>query len=526
MKGTTIRRLAGAVAATMMTLALPAAAQELTIGLGAAVTSIDPHFHALSPNNQIGRHIFDRLTHSDARQRLVPGLATEWKAIDETTWEFKLRKGVKFHDGSEFTAEDVVATLKRVPWVPNSPSSFRIYTQGVKSWEIVDPYTIRLKTEKVYPLLPLDLSSVNIVSKAHEQSPTVDFNGGRAAVGTGPFKFVEYIPGDRIVLARNDAYWGPKPPWARVTMKLITNNSARVAALLAGDVQLIEYVPATDYAQLKKNANITVSQIGGNRLIYLHIDSFRDETPFATDKSGAALKKNPLKDPRVRLALSKAINRQGITQNVMEGLAIPAGGVMADGFFGTSPKLKPEKLDIEGAKKLLAAAGYPNGFGLTIHGPNDRYPNDAKVLQAIGPMFNKIGVDTKVVTQPWSVFASAGSNPNYAYSVMLVGWGADTGEVSSPLRSVLATVNREAGMGGSNRGRYSNPKMDALLAQALQTVDDNKREALLREATEAAIGDVGIIPLHYQINVWASRKGITYVPRADEYTLAQDVVAK
>jgi peptide/nickel transport system substrate-binding protein len=521
-----MRRAAGAAAATMMMLALPAAAQELTIGLGASVTSIDPHFHALSPNNQIGRHIFDRLTHTDAQQRLVPGLATEWKAIDDTTWEFKLRKGVKFHDGSDFTAEDVVATLKRVPWVPNSPSSFRIYTQGVKSWEIVDPYTLRLKTEKVYPLLPLDLSSVNIVSKAHEQSPTADFNGGRAAIGTGPFKFVEYVPGERIVLARNDAYWGPKPTWARVTMKLITNNSARVAALLAGDVQLIEYVPATDYAQLKANANIAVTQIVGNRLIYLHIDSFRDETPFATDKSGNALKKNPLKDVRVRKALSKAINRQGITQNVMEGLAIPAGGVMADGFFGASPKLKPEPLDVEGAKKLLAEAGYPNGFGLTIHGPNDRYPNDARVLQAIGPMFNRIGIETKVVTQPWSVFASQGSNPNYAYSVMLVGWGADTGEVSSPLRSVLATVNREGGMGGSNRGRYSNPKMDAMLAQALQTVDDDKREALLREATEVAIHDVGIIPLHYQINVWASRKGVSYVPRADEYTLAQDVLAK
>jgi peptide/nickel transport system substrate-binding protein len=521
-----MRRVAGAAAATMMMLALPAAAQELTIGLGASVTSIDPHFHALNPNNQVARHIFDRLMHNDAQQRLIPGLATEWKAIDDTTWEFKLRKGVKFHDGSDFTAEDVVATLKRVPWVPNSPSSFRVYTNGVKSWEIVDPYTLRLKTEKVYPLLPLDLSTINIVSKAHEQSPTVDFNGGRAAVGTGPFKFVEYVPGERIVLARNDQYWGPKPAWSRVTMKLITNNSARVAALLAGDVQLIEYVPATDYAQLKANPNINVSQVVGNRFIYLHLDSFRDETPFATDKSGNVLKKNPLKDVRVRKALSKAISRQNITERVMEGLAIPAGGLMADGFFGASPKLKPEPQDIEGAKKLLAEAGYPNGFGLTIHGPNDRYPNDAKVLQAIGAMFNRIGIDTKVVTQPWSVYASQGSNPNYAYSVMLVGWGADTGEVSSPLRAVLATVNREAGLGGSNRGRYSNPKMDALLAQALQTVDDDKREAVLRQATEEAIGDVGVIPLHYQINVWASRKGVSYVPRADEYTLAQEVLAK
>lgn len=526
MIGMRLRHLAGAVALTLTTLALPAAAQELTIGLGASVTSIDPHFHALNPNNQVAMHIFDRLIHKDQQQRLIPGLATEWKAIDDTTWEFKLRKGVKFHDGNEFTAEDVVASIRRVPWVPNSPSSFRIYTNAVTGTEIVDPYTLRLKTAAVYPLLPLDIASINIVSKAHEQSPTVDFNGGRAAVGTGPFKFVEYVPGERIVLARNDAYWGPKPAWARVTMKLITNNSARVAALLAGDVQLIEYVPATDYAQLKANANITVSQIVGNRFIYLHVDSFRDESPFVTDKSGAVLKKNPLKDARVRKALSKAINRQGITQNVMEGLAIPAGGVMADGFFGASPKLKPEPQDIEGAKKLLAEAGYPNGFGLTIHGPNDRYPNDAKVLQAIGAMFNRIGVDTKVVTQPWAVYASQGSNPNYAYSVMLVGWGADTGEVSSPLRSVLATVSRERGRGGSNRGRYSNPKMDMLLDQALATVDDDKREALLRQATEEAINDVGVIPLHYQINVWASRKGFSYLPRADEYTLAQEVLAK
>jgi peptide/nickel transport system substrate-binding protein len=196
---------------------------------------------------------------------------------------------------------------------------------------------------------------------------------------------------------------------------------------------------------------------------------------------------------------------------------------MADGFFGTSPKLKPDAFDAEGARKLLTEAGYPNGFGLTIHGPNDRYPNDEKVLQAIGPMFNRVGIDTKVVTMPWATFAGQSSNPNYAFSVMLVGWGADTGEVSSPLRSLLATVNRDAGMGGSNRGRYSNPKMDTMLAQALATVDDEKRDKLLQEASEVAIGDMGLIPLHYQINVWAMRKGLSYAPRADEYTLAQGV---
>ncbi|HEX9461571.1 MAG TPA: ABC transporter substrate-binding protein [Alphaproteobacteria bacterium] len=516
-----LRALACLVAAAMVSTV--AAAEDLTVALSGAVTSMDPQFHVLSPNNAVARHLFDRLVDTDEHQRPRPGLATEWKAIDDTTWEFKLRQGVKFHDGSDFTAEDVVATLKRVPWVPNSPSSFRIYTQAIVSTEILDPYTIRFKTASPYPLLPIDLSAVHIISRKFEQAPTGDFNSGRAAIGTGPFKFVEYVPGDRIVLVRNDSYWGPKPDWQRVTLKQISNNSARVAALLAGDVQIIEQVPSTDYAKLRTTPDVAVSEIVGNRLIYLHLDSFRDQTPFVTDKTGAVLPNNPLKDVRVRRALSKAINRQAIVDRIMEGIAIPAGGLMAEGFFGVSPKLKPDPFDPEGARKLLTEAGYPNGFGMTIHGPNDRYLNDEKILQAIGPMFNRVGIDTKVVTQPWATFASASSAPNYAYSVMLVGWGADTGEVSSPLRSLLATPSKDKGWGGSNRGRYSNPKMDALLSQALETVDDQKRDKLLQQASEVAIADVGLIPLHYQINVWATRKGYTYAPRADEYTLAHSV---
>jgi peptide/nickel transport system substrate-binding protein len=498
-------------------------AQNLTVGLSSSVTSVDPHFHNLSPNTNVALHIFSPLILKDEHQHLMPGLATEWKAIDDTTWEFKLRHGVKFHDGSDFTADDVVATLKRIPWVPNSPSSFRIYTQAITGWEVLDPYTIRLKTAQPYPLLPLDVSSFMIVPKKDEQAPTGDFNSGRAAVGTGPFRFVEFVPGDRIVLERNDAYWGPKPAWQRVTLKIIPNNTARVAALLAGDVQIIEQVPSTDYAKLKTNPDVTISQVVGNRLIYLALDSFRDQSPFVTDKEGAVLPNNPLKDVRVRRALSKAINRPAIVERIMDNLAIPAGGVLPEGFFGVSPKLKPEPFDPEGAKKLLTEAGYPNGFGVTIHGPNDRYLNDEKVLQAIGPMFSRVGIDTKVDTKPWATYASQASAPTYAYSVMLFGWGADTGEVSSPLRSLLATVNKEAGMGASNRGRYSNPKMDALLQKALATVDDEKRDTLLQQATEVAIADQGIIPLQYQINVWATRKGYVYLPRTDEYTLAQSV---
>ncbi|MGE0718178.1 MAG: ABC transporter substrate-binding protein, partial [Alphaproteobacteria bacterium] len=339
----------------------------------------------------------------------------------------------------------------------------------------------------------------------------------------GPFRLVEYVSGHRTVLARNDAWWGEKPHWAKATLRQMTNSGARVAALLAGDVPFIDSVPTTDVARLRTNPNVAIAETVSSRVVFLHIDSFRDQTPFATSKSGQPLDRNPLKDRRVRQALSKAIDRQAIVDRLMEGVAVPAGGILTDGFFGSSPNLKPEKFDPDGAKALLAEAGYPNGFALTAHGPNDRYVNDAKILQAVAAMWTRIGVDTKVVTEPWSVFAGAASAPRYSYSVVFVGWGTNTGEASSPLRALLATVDPATGMGPSNRGRYSNPAFDAALKEALATVDDKKRERLLQQASEIAIGDYGLIPLHYQVAVWGMRKGLTYKARADEYSYAHHI---
>ncbi len=520
------RALAVGLTAALVSVAVSArdlAAQDLAIGLGTPPTSLDPHFHNFTPNNSIAVHIFDRLVHRDERQRLIPGLATSWRAVDETTWEFTLRQGVKFHDGSEFDAEDVVATLTRVPGIPNSPSSFGLYVRGIAKWDIVDPQTIRLKTVKVNPTLPLDLSTINIISRRNVASTTGDFNLGRAVNGTGPFRFVEYISGEKLVLARNDGYWGRKPDWARVTFVMIASPAARVTALTANEVQLIEQVPSPDQSKLKTDPNVTLAQTVGSRLIYLAVDSFRDQSPYTTDKAGAVLPNNPLRDPRVRRALSKAINRQALAERVMGGFAAPAGGLLAEGFFGASPKLKAEAFDPEGARRLLTEAGYPNGFGITIHGPNDRYVNDEKVLQTIGPMFSRVGVDTRVVTQGWSSFINQASAPTFAYSLMLVGWASETGDASSPLRALVASVNREAGFGDSNRGRYSNDKVDALLNQALSAVDAAKREALLQEASELAIADQAVIPLYFPVNVWAMRKGYSYAPRSDEYTLAHSV---
>jgi len=499
----------------------PAIAADLAIGLGADVTSIDPHALNAAPNNGIGEQIFDMLVRRDPRQRFVPGLAESWRLINDTTWEFKLRRGVKFHDGSDFTAEDVVFSLDR-PAAIGGMGGFTVFTRPITEKIIVDPYTLHLKTATPYPNMPSDMASVIIVQKrAAQNASSADFDSGKAAIGTGPYKLVRFLKGDRIELARHDAYWGPKPHWDRVTMRLITNDSARIAALLAGDVQFIEIVPPTDYAKLKTNNAITIFTGPSNRMIFYHLDSERDKTPFVTDKAGKPLEKNPLKDVRVRRALSKAINRQALVDRIMEGLAQPAAQFVPEGFFGFVPGIKPEPFDPDGARKLLAEAGYPDGFGLTLHGPNNRYVNDEQVVQAVAQMWTRIGIATKVEVMPFSVYIPRARK--FDFSAALLGWGVSTGEASYPLRSLVATVNTEKGSGTFNWSHYSNVKMDQLLEQALATVDNAKRESLLRDATEIALKDQAVIPLYYQINTWAARKGYVYTPRTDERTYAHEV---
>jgi len=496
-------------------------AAELSIALGADVTSIDPHFHNLTPNNNVGGHIFEPLVTKDARGRLTPGLAESWRTVDDLTWEFRLRKGVKFHDGSDFTAADVAFSLDRVPGVPNSPSPFTTYSKQITEKVIIDPHTIRLKTAAPYPLMPNDMGTILIVSsRAAKGASTEDFNAGKAAIGTGPFRFVRWQKGDRIELARHDAYWGTKPAWDKVTFRIITSDPTRVAALMAGDVRAIENVPTADLAKVSKTAGLSLYRVVSHRVMYLHLDSSRDRSPFVTDKSGKPLERNPLKDVRVRRAMSKAINRQALVDRVMEGAARPTGQLMPEGMFGYTPALKPEPYDPDGARKLLAEAGYPDGFGLTLHGPNNRYVNDEQIAQAIAQMLTRIGIVTRVDAMPSSVYFSRANKLDFSF--ILVGWGSDTAEASSPLKALLATYSKEKGMGQANRGRYSNAKVDAALEQALATVDDAKREKLLQQATEIAMTDLGIIPLYHQENLWATRKGVAYTPRADERTFAHE----
>jgi peptide/nickel transport system substrate-binding protein len=457
----------------------------------------------------------------------MPGLALSWKPTDDLTWEFKLRKGVKFHDGTDFTADDVVCTFERAPNVPNSPASFGTYIKG-KTVVKVDDYTVHFKTAEPYPVMGNDVSTIPIISDSVGcGASTEDFNSGKAAVGTGPFKFVSYKPGESIVMTRNDAYWGDKSPWSEIEFRPIKSGPSRVAALLAGDVDMIAGVPTTDIETLKKNDKVTLSQGVSNRVIYLHMDQFREDSPFIHAHGGGKIK-NPLLDLRVRKAISMAINRDAIVDRVMEGVAIKAGQLLPEAFFGISPNLKPVEYDPKGAKALLAEAGYPDGFEMTIHGPNDRYLNDAKIAEAIGQMLTRVGIKTAVETMPRSVYFSrastGGEGGQPEFSFILVGWGAGSGESSSPLKSLIHTYNKAGGFGAANRGRYSNKDVDAAIEEALRTVDDPKRQDLLAKATEMSINDVAIIPTHFQVNTWASRKGIKYIARTDEYTNATGVV--
>ncbi len=291
----------------------------------------------------------------------------------------------------------------------------------------------------------------------------------------------------------------------------------RTAALLSGELDVIEHVPPRGQRKtIKKNNKLKLEHTVSWRTIFLHLDQYRNQPPWLTDSAGKPLAKNPFMDVHVRRAMSMAINRPAITERVMEKLAVHAANIVSPGVFGHNPQLKPEAHNPDGAKKLLAEAGYPNGFNVTLSGPNNRYINDEQVLQAVAQMLARIGIQTKVEALPLNAFLGNVRKEETSFS--LLGWGSFAGDLA--LRSLLATPNRERAWGAWNWGRSSNPKLDQLIGQSLASVDAKAREALAREATAVAMNDVPLIPLHHQIVSWAMRSDVSYTPRTDEFTFA------
>lgn len=519
MKNRSIRLLS---AALLLSASLTSNAQVLTVGT-ATVPSIDPHFAFFVSNVAYWKHVFSSLTTIE-KGKLVPDLADSWRSVTPTIWEFKLRPNVKFHDGSAFTAEDVAFSINRALTIKNSTSPYASMLTSVKDVQVVDPLTVRLSTSTPEPLLPRNLNSIAIVSrKAAENASAAEFNSGKAAIGTGPFKFSAYVPGERYELTRNEDYYGTKPAWQKVTFRIITQDASRIAALLGGDVDLIEAVPPGDVPKLKENKNVAVRMGSSDRLYLMFYNLQKDSNPFVTDKKGVPLPKNPFKDRRVREAMSLAIDRNALVARVMNGAGVPANQMTYPGSAGFNPELPPLQFDTAKAKRLLADAGYPDGFGLTVHCSNDRYPNDARICQTVGQMLARIGMAIKVEAQPKAVYFGKVMPPNTEYAFGLFGASDPSGEGTTLLPAVVQTRDPATKTGLLNIAGYSNPAVDQRINQLRPEFDPAKRAALARSAMGFVAEDLPYLPLFVGSVVAASKTNLTFEVRVDEMTLAQDV---
>ncbi|HBF28639.1 ABC transporter substrate-binding protein [Rhizobium sp.] len=497
-----------------------ACATDLTLGSSTEPSALDPQFSRTGNNQNVALEMFDRLVQTDAKMRIEPALAQSWTNIDPLTWQVKLRPGVTFHDGNPLTAEDVMFSLTRAKDIPNSPAPFSGNVAAIASMKALDDLTIEFKTKKPTPDFIEQVGLVYIVEKKVAEHATIeDFNSGKATIGTGAYKLQTWTPGDKLVLLPNDKFWGKKPAFEHVTIKFISNGAARVAALRSGAVDLIDAVPPGDVKTISGIKGLKVFSIASARLVYLALDTARDVTPFATDLNGKPLDKNPLKDKDVRAALSKLINRQLIIDRILDGSGEAAGQLVPDGMGGNAPAVTPTAFDVAGAKQLLVKAGYADGFGLTLHTSNDRFPGDAQVAQALGQMFARGGIKISgVVAQPYNVYtkdASAGK-----FSAFLFSLGNSTPTSATGLRNLLMTVNKEAGSGSFNRTNYSNPTFDALMNKAAAEFDPDKRIALLQEATQMVFADTPVLPLYWQKVHWAGKATLSYEANMGEDTSA------
>ena len=518
--------MAALTGALLVSVATGVSAQTLTIGVRAGPESIDPHFTATGTHAEALKHVFDTLVWSGDDLSLEPRLAESWRAVNDTTWEFKLRRGVKFHDGSDFTANDVKFSIERIPAV-SGPNPTTIYIRRVKEVKIVDPYTVQVITDGPAPTLPNDFIRLFIVSAkvakdfSTKETANEGFNSGKAAIGTGPYKFVSWTPKDQLVLERFDGYWGEKEPWQRVLRKEIPNDTARVAQLKAGQLDLIARAPAADVPTLEKDSKLTVVKVDTVYIFNMELD-LREKAPQITAKDGSALPQNPLRDPRVREAIDLAIDRPALAEVAMEGMGKPVNQLVTPSIFGYNKSLPERKVDIARAKKLLADAGYPNGFKATFSFTNDRLPGDRQVGTSVAQMLAAIGLEVQANAQPAAVFFPARTRGDF--SMPMSGWGTLTGEAHYTLSSTVHSNDPVRKFGPFNVLGYNNPQMDKLIQDAAIEMDVNKRRSYLEQANALVATDRPRLPLVSVGSAWAMQKSkVTIKPRVDEDTLAMNI---
>lgn len=500
------------------------AGPTLTMGVRNGPESLDPHWSTLGGHIEALRHVYDSLIAQDENLNLKPGLALSWRAVDDTTWEFKLRDGVKFHDGSDFTAEDVKFSLERIP-VVTGPMPMTLYTKRARGSEVVDRLTVRVMTDGPAPTLPNDFSRLMIVShKIGMEARNEQFNAGTAAIGTGPFKYVKWEPRGDFVVERFDGWWGGAQPWARVIRREIPNDAARIAALKSGQVDLVNYVPATDVASLQRDASME-TVVGDSVYVFNVSLNLADKLPRPAKVDGKEIAANPFQDAKVREAMDLAIDRRGLARVVFEGFAKPMSQLMPDTFFGASPNLPERRPDLPRARALLAEAGYPKGFEIDFFSTNNRLPGDGALAEALAQQWSRVGLKVNVNALNGTVFFPASQRGEY--SMQMSGWGTLTGEAAYTYGALLHGPDPSVGLGNFNRSGYSNPEVNKLLLDGSRTLDEAKRREMFARATEISMKDRPMLPIVMLQTVWAMPKGkLTFTPRVDQETLAHLITPK
>jgi peptide/nickel transport system substrate-binding protein len=478
--------------------------------------TFDPHAQNESLNNTAASYVYEALLGYNDKFELEPALAESYKQESTLIWRFNLRKGVKFHDGTPFTADDVVFTLERVA-APTS--NFRVYTTGIQGARKVDDNTVLIYTTVPNPVLLRQLTEIRIMSKAWSEKNNVtkpqnyvnkeETFAVRNANGTGPYMLKSREIDVRTVFVENPNWWGKAKKRGNVTEVVYTpikSDSTRTAALLSGELDFVLDPPPQDLNRLKQA--VKVVEGAEARTIFIGLDQMRDELQYSDVKG-----KNPFKDVRVRQALYQAIDIEAIKRSVMRGSASPTGAIIAPQVNGWT-KEADQRLpyDEKKARELLTAAGYPNGFAFTLDCPNNRYINDEDICKAIVAMWARIGVKASLNAMPRAQYFA--KIQKYDTSAYLLGWGVPTFDALYSLQSLARTLGKE-GDGNFNLGRVSNPAFDKLVDAMKSETDQKKRNQLIADALMLHNKEVMHIVLHNQVIPWAMRKNVTVVHRAD-----------
>lgn len=491
------------------------ATHPLVVAFAGGATTLDPIMRSETTTESWQRQIFDTLTVLAPDGRPLPAIATAWKNLSPTEWQLTLRRDVRFQDGSAMTPDDVGRSI--LDEKTNPKSQFREFVADVSGYKVVDAHTIDVTFATPDPLFATHASQVPVMPEA------LIAKEGRAAferhpIGTGPYRFVSWLPQDHLVLEAWSGYWGASPAFHDVRFESVPNAATRLAALLSGQVQVAEKIEPDDFARVRSSGRAYLSSVPGLRTMYVAVDVWRPEGSAGM----APGKKNPFMDSRVRTAVAEAIDVPLIRDKIFDGAAEVASQFSPPGIESHDPSIPPTKYDRAAARKLLVAAGYEHGFTMRLDAPNDRYLDDAVVAQAIGGLLGNIGITVKVNAIPKAIFFPQINKGDF--TMYFAGWSS-TDPVST-WDAVFHCRDPKVGLGHVNRAHYCNPAADRLMAKAATTFDGATRIKLEREAFAMADHDHAYMALYYQDEIAGIANDVAWTERPDGLILVADMHRK